>query len=99
MKLVTYRSDNGLRAGVLLGDYVVDLQQAAAWSREDVSLPDQIIDLLEAGTSGMQSVNKVLTAIEKDLSSAAAAKGSSAVVRCQFICAGTVPVKNSLVLV
>ena len=41
MKLVTYRSDKGLRAGVLLGDYVVDLQQAAAWSKEDVSLPNQ----------------------------------------------------------
>ena len=74
MKLVTYRSNKGLRAGVILKDHIVDLQSAAAWSRDTESLPDQIAALLASGASGLEAARRVLAAVEREFESAVAAQ-------------------------
>ena len=65
MKLVTYASDGGPRAGLLDGEHVYDLQDAAdAFTAQTgaagAKLPSEVKELLELGDVGLAQARRVL---------------------------------------
>ena len=65
MKLVTYAQDSGPRAGLLDGDHVYDLQDAAdAFTSQagavGAKLPNGVKELLELGDVGLAQARRVL---------------------------------------
>ncbi|WP_068676696.1 fumarylacetoacetate hydrolase family protein [Oceanobacillus sp. Castelsardo] len=74
MKLVTFRINEGLRAGVIVDQYVVDLNKAAAWTNEKESLPTDMTAILTAGTPALEAIKRVVTSIKKDIENAVTSK-------------------------
>lgn len=72
MKLVTFRSNEGLRAGVIVLEHVVDIQKAAIWIEEKESLSNSMIELLEAGAPVKEAIQRIVVSLEKNLEDAVA---------------------------
>lgn len=73
MKLVTFRSDEGLRAGVVVAEHVLDIEKAARWANEKESLSNSMVELLEAGTPALEAIKSITSAFEKDVQGATTA--------------------------
>ena len=59
MKLVTYVSDYGLRAGTVVGEFVVDVAETVRLAGVDDVPPESVLDLLEAGESVLRRVAEI----------------------------------------
>ncbi len=81
MKLVTYAQDSGPRAGLLDGDHVYDLQDAAdAFTAQagavGAKLPNDVKGLLELGDVGLGQARRVLGFVREQGGEAAFAHGA-----------------------
>lgn len=74
MKLVTFRTDEGLRAGAIVNEYVVDLNKAAAWTNGKESLPADMKAILAEGTPAQETVKRVVSSIKDDIENAVTSK-------------------------
>lgn len=69
MKLATFRSNEGLRAGaVIKGEYIIDLEKAAAFHGE--TLPHEVKVLLELGENALTTTEKIITLVGDNLEQA-----------------------------
>ncbi|MBM4764810.1 fumarylacetoacetate hydrolase family protein [Bacillus sp. B15-48] len=69
MRLATFRSNKGLRAGVVVKEeYVIDLEKAAAFYGE--TLPNEVKALLELGENAIKTTEKVIALVEGNLEQA-----------------------------
>jgi acylpyruvate hydrolase len=74
MKLVTFRTDEGLRVGAIVDEYVVDLNKAAAWTNEKESLPADMNAILTAGNPAQEIIKRVVSSIKDDIEDAITSK-------------------------
>lgn len=82
MKLVTYANDSGPRAGLLDGDHVYDLQDAAdAFTSQTgaagAKLPNDVKALLELGDAGLGQARRVLAFAQEQGGGAPFAHGAA----------------------
>jgi len=73
MKLVSYRTGDGARAGAVHGEWIVDLQLAHAallrsrkaepWQVRTLGLPRSLLGVLERGDTGMETAREALGAV------------------------------------